>query len=249
MSRMELLLTWLIGLILISTGSVVWLSRLSFSPEIGVDLYSIPKDRMTDVDQSCRRAVQGDGWVLFALEARLKSDNKIRSYFETAEQPEGLRVEYVPGSLMLQLGHNDVDDESRTISVIRTVRREEHANIFVGVTRDEVRIVTNAVDKRVSLTVDEVSSVRCDAVRIADDTRALPSGNLCNECDVSLRVATGVDSRFLQTALDDISNRSAFNLRRWLGTALILAGALNLIFTPSVVSRRRSISPRTSSGS
>jgi hypothetical protein len=246
-----------VGLALLVAGSLVWGSRLSYSPEqvlqrnLADRLVEVSSSGPVDLSDECALVATEDGWVLFVLDAKLTSDNQIRTFFETAEEPLGLYVEYDPGLLRLGLGLGPGNERSNTELPIRFVRRDEQATIFIAVTNETTRVVTNARDGRIAWPGYLADEWRCNSVQIADDTRQSTHGFTCKGCDVRLRYATGTDISEIETTLDSLSNVRQFNVRRWSGTSLTLLGLTVLVLTARDISRRRrplNTSAQTSAG-
>ena len=228
----------LLGLVLIVSGFVVWGSRLNhFEPEGVIKSYlkdrleAVPRGEEVDLTEECAHAISDDGWILFILKTTLINDNRYRTFFETAEERVGLWVEYEPGLLRLGLGLGPDNIEANRSLPIRTVRQTETTTIFIGVSRDETRVVTNARDGRISWPREAAPFWSCSNVRFADATREMSNGNACEGCEISLAYVAGKDDSALKRILDDASNVRIFNYLRWLGTALILIGVA-LMVTP-----------------
>jgi len=234
-----------LGLLLAVLGSLIWTSRLNYSPE--PQLRELLADRLMKVDQysftdlttQCGEATNNDGWILFVLQAQLVSDPTFRTYFETAEERVGLWVEYDPGLLRLRLGLESV--ESDIDIPIRWVRSDQRETILIGVTRDQTRVVGNAIDTAAPWPGDLANTWRCNAVQIGSDTRELSGGHGCKGCRVKLRYATGSNHDELNELLGSLSNVRSFNTRRILGSALTLAGILVTLFGSRIFSGFRAV--------
>jgi hypothetical protein len=243
--RLRKLLLLLLGLGLSVVGSFIWNSRFEFAPEavlqqsLGSQLQEVPIGQPRDLSEECNIASEQGGWILFVMDAKLLADNKVRTYFETAREPSGLFVEYDPGLLRLGLGLGPDSTESNLELPIRLVRNDELATVMIGVSRNETRVVTNAVDRQIAWPADYYREWRCDPVQIADNTKESTHGYLCEGCNTRLRYATGQDPAQLGALLDEISNIEQFNLRRFMGTGLTLAG-VTIVLTRSRISRWRS---------
>lgn len=230
--RALLLLLGLGGTVL---GSVVWSARLDYEPEaflereMGSRLVAISPRRVTDLSEQCRMATQQGGWLLFVMDAQLLADDRFRTYLETAPEPFGLFVEYDLGTLRLGLGLGPDSDASNAELPIRLVRSSEHATIAIGVTGDETRVVTNAIDKKVKWPGSFSDQWRCDAVQLADDLRESSHGNTCQGCETQLRYAVGRDVSELNAILDDLSNVRRFNFLRVIGSILIIMGLVTVL--------------------
>jgi hypothetical protein len=238
-SKKKNILRGIVSLCLIVGGSTVWSSRLSsFKPDERVGIFLSEKVRYVsaeqklDLSKDCALAETENGWVLFFLRANLINDNRFRRYFESAEEPIGLFVEYDYGLLRLGLGLGTDNPVSNKSLSIRTVRQPETTEIFIGVTRDETRVVTNATDKSTPW-LNEFSGWSCDSVQFGDDDTRLSTGDNCEECSVTLGYASGTDTAELDAVLDKVSNLRDFNVRRWMGTLLILVGIFGLIIPSS----------------
>jgi hypothetical protein len=207
------------------------MSRHQFSPEEVVNsnstflLKSVESASITDLSDACSVAESPDGWLLFILKAELIADDKFRTYFETAEEPIGLWVEYDNGLLRLAQGLGSDNPKSNTEIPIRVVRKNESAFVAIAVWRDGTRVITNAVDKRNNWP-GSFTGWSCDAVQIGGDSRELSQGHGCPGCAAQLSYATGQGIADLQVIMDELSNVSDFNLRRSVGSALTLVGVL-----------------------
>jgi len=215
-------------------GSLVWTSRLNYSPEsdlqklVGAKLITLDPEASTDLSEVCANAESEDGWVLFVVDTQLLADNKFRTYFETAEEPISLWMEYDNGLLRLSQGLGSEGPISNTEIPIRIVRNDESAFIAIGVWREGTRVVTNAVDKSNSWP-QMFSGWSCDTTQVGSDNRALSGGFGCPGCKTQIRYVSGTNVQNLQSVLDDLSNVKEFNVRRMLGTAITLAGVLLLL--------------------
>jgi len=237
--------TAIFGLLLAVLGSVIWTSRLDYSPEpqlrerLADRLTEVDPDSFSDLSAQCGEAKNNNGWILFVLNAQLVSDATFRTYFETAEYRVGLWVEYDPGLLRLGLGLGPATAASNIEIPIRWVRSDQRETIMIGVTRNQTRVVANAIDKDAPWPGDLAEIWRCDAVQIGTDTRVLSEGYECSGCNVGLRYATGSDTAELTNLLDSLSNVRSFNTKRIVGSALTLAGALIVLFAPRISARSR----------
>lgn len=249
--KLRTLVLALTGAILITSGSMVWRSRLAYSPEVSIEralgtrLVEVPKGPNADLTDACRVVTEGNGWVLFVLSASITNDGKIRTFFETAEEPLGLYVEYEPGLLRLGLGMGpgNVNEAGELISnielPIRRVHRKEDAHVFIGVTKDMTRVVTNTRDAQISWPGYLADEWKCNAVRIADNMRRSTHGYTCEGCDTRLHYAIGRDLSELENLLDSVANVSQFNFRRSTGTSLIFLGLAAITFSVKNLNRQR----------
>lgn len=232
-----------LGLLLAVLGSVIWTSRLDYSPQpqlrerLANRLTAVDPDSLTDLTAQCGEATNNKGWILFVVDAEFLNDAKFRTYFETAEERVGLWIEYDTGLLRLGLGLGLESLESNTEIPIRWVRRDQRETVVIGVTRDETRVIANAVDIAKPWPGELAAIWRCNAVQIGSDTRELSGGRGCAGCNVSLRYATGTDREELTELLDSLSNVRSFNTRRITGSALTMAGALLVWFAPRLSSK------------
>ena len=246
----------ILGLFLLLGGSLLWRSRYSYSPEavlnqkLGTRLAEIPSKATLDLSDACRTATEENGWILFVLNTSITNDRAIRTFFETSEEPLGLYVEYEPGlfRLGLGMGPGNVNEAGESVSnielPIRRVHRSENAQVFIGVTKDLTRVVTNTRDARIEWPGYLADEWKCNAVRIADDSRKSTHGYTCEGCNVRLQYAAGGDKAELTEVLDSLSNVGEFNIRRWLGTALTLLGIGTIEYSRQEFVRRRSQSNR-----
>ena len=226
----------LFGIVLVLVGSMLWRSRFAYSPEhtlqqtLGNRLSEVPLKATVDLSDACRVATEEDGWILFILNSSLTNDNTIRTFFETAEEPLGLYVEYEPGlfRLGLGMGPGNVNEAGETISniemPIRRVHQKEDNQVFIGVTKDETRIVTNTRDARIAWPGYLADEWKCNAVQVADDESSSTHGYTCMGCDAQLRYATGKNLQELRDVLNSVSNLYEFNIQRWTGTMFVVVG-------------------------
>lgn len=234
-----------LGLLLAVLGSVMWTSRLDYSPQpqlrerLANRLTTVDSDSFTDLTAQCGEATNNKGWIMFVLDAEFLNDAEFRTYFETAEERVGLWIEYDAGLIRLGLGLGLESLESNTEIQIRWVRRDQRETVVIGVTRDETRVIANGVDIAKPWPGKLADIWRCDAVQIGSDTRDLSEGRGCAGCNVSLRYATGTDREELTELLDSLSNVRSFNTRRITGSALTMAGALLVWFAPRLSSKFR----------
>jgi hypothetical protein len=177
--------------------------------------------------------------VLFVLNADLISDTRVRSYFETDEEPLGLFVESEPGLLRLGLGLGPGPESDLQIP-IRVIRRDHTETVIIAVTRDETRVVANALDERAAWPGYLADEWLCKRVQVGSDARELSQGFKCERCNARLRYAVGSGIGELNDALDEISNIEEFNRKRWIGTSVTLIGFVLLLFlkTPKISSFR-----------
>jgi len=230
----------LVGVGLVILGAWIWSARLDYFPEqvlqqqLAERLVEISPNQVNDLSDVCGRVAESDNWVLFVMKANLISDTKFRTFFETAEERVGLWIEYDPGLLRLGLGLGPESNDSNTEIPIRWVRRDETATVMIGVSRNETRLVTNAIDKIKAWPGDLAAVWRCNAVQVGNESRELSEGNTCAGCNVQLRYATGSDVVELTAVLDSLSNVQAFNTKRLTGSVITLAGALLVIFGPNM---------------
>ena len=239
------------GVLLLIAGSMTWHSRFAYSPEtniqraLGTRLVEVSKVTDVDLTDACRGVNEGSGWILFMLNASIINDDKIRTFFETAEEPLGLYVEYEPGlfRLGLGMGPGNVNEAGESVSnielPIRRVHRSEDAYVFIGVTRDVTRVVTNTRDARVAWPSYLADEWKCNQVRVADNEKVSTHGYTCKGCNVRLRYAIGGDVGELSDILQSVSNIRQFNTRRWVGTGLSLLGIVFIMISIRDVSRRR----------
>lgn len=226
-----------LGLLLATVGSFVWTRPVEFDPEsvlarrLPGQIKVIDGQVVSNLSEACSSIVRDSHWVLFVMDANFVSDNRFRTYFETAEEPTGLWVEYDSGLVRLGLGLGRESLVSNLDIPIRIVRRNERATVLIGVTSNQTRVVTHVLDRKRSWPGSFLPNWRCDSVQVGSEQRELSTGNSCDKCEVTLRFATGDDSQKLQQILGEISNYRQFNLRRWCGTAVSLFGIL-LLFVP-----------------
>lgn len=235
----------LLGVILAVVGSMLWNSRLTWSPEsvlqkqFGDQLTLLDSDATTDLSKACNVFTDAAPWVLFVLDAQLANDNVFRTYFETsADERQALWVEYDPPLLRVGLGLGLENPVSNTDVPVRVVRRDEAITVVIAVQEAGTRVVSNATNARSDWPGVGGGGWRCDALRVGSDSVELSAGNTCGECNVRLRYAFGDDQQQLDQLLDDLNNIGRFNLLRWLGTALTLLGAVSIVAPTSWLDRR-----------
>jgi len=226
----------LVGATLAIGGSLLWSSRLDYEPErvleerVADRLVEVAPGQLSDLSNHCGQVLNPGGWMLFVMDARLLSDTKFRTYFETAEERVGLWVEYDSGLLRLGLGLGPESPDSNTEVPIRWVRRDESATVFIAVSREETRVITNAVDKSTSWPGSFAESWRCNGVQVGSDSRKLSEGSTCAECNVRLRYVSGRSSSQLNSLLGQLSNVRIFNQKRITGSALVVVGTALMLF-------------------
>jgi hypothetical protein len=219
------------------------MSRLDYSPEtqlrerLSDRLITVDPNAFTDLSAQCGEATNGDGWILFVTDARLRSDVAFATYFETAEEPVGMWMELDAGFLRLGLGLGLESMAWNTEIPVRWVRSDQRETIIIGVTRDQTRVIANAVDKKAPWPGDLADIWRCNAVQIGSDTRQLSEGKGCAGCNTSLRYATGTERAELIELMDSLANVRTSNARRLLGSVLTMAGVLLVWFAPRVALR------------
>jgi len=243
MKRTSLLLS--IGAsVMVVAGCVVWMSRLAYEPSpiisdrLSGRQINIDPAIVSDLTQACRQVESAQGWVLFVLQANLVSDASIRTYFQTDIEPLGLFVESEPGLLRLGLGLGPGPESDLQVP-IRVIRRDQRETIFIAVSKDETRVIANALDIRASWPGILADEWLCKQVQIGSNTRELSHGYNCEGCDVQLTYAVGDNLRELDDLLNDLSNVGDFNRRRWLGTSMTLVGLLSLFRIGRGVTRTR----------
>lgn len=210
---------------LVVGGAFIWNSRLDFSPEDALQGSSAPSltpvnsSAISNLTSACNLAARKQGWILFVITASLKSDNVTRGFFQTANDEQGLYMDYQPGdSAMLRIGITS-NDMTKFVP-IRTVRRNEEAFIAVAIRPGRVRFVTNSVDITSYWSDFRVDRLRCNAVRtdMSDEV-------VCNDCNVTIRYLAGSGDK-LNVIMNSLSNRRTYETKRWLGNGLIFAGLL-----------------------
>jgi hypothetical protein len=214
--------------VLVVGGALIWNSRLDFSPEAALQGSNAPPMTLIDpattsnLTSACNLAERRQGWLLFVITASLKSDNVTRGFFQTANDEQGLYIEYAPGdSAMLRVGITS-DGTTKWVP-IRTVRRNEEAFIALAVRPGRVRVITNAVDTTTYWSDFRVDQLRCDAVRtdMSDEV-------VCEDCNVTVRYLAGSGGEQLNGIMDSLSNRRAYETKRWLGNGLIATSIISI---------------------
>lgn len=245
MTRKTSIAVRLVGALFAIVGSMIWTSRLVYTPNTvfdrfkGAQLAEIEGAAITDLASTCDEILTDSGWIVFVLTANLISDSAFRTYFETSTERDGLWVEYDSGLLRLGLGLGPDSPDPSTAIPIRTVRQDERVTVTIAVTRNQTRVVTNAVDKQKVWPGEFAEGWKCDAVQIGSDVRELSEGNTCVGCNARLFYMTGTDHTELTQLLDSLSNVRSFNTRRILGSALTLMGVLMMLFMPKTLVRTR----------
>lgn len=223
------------GVLLFLLGSQVWSLRLSFSPEseitsrLGESLKEVRPGTVSDLTNECDVAKSETGWMVFVLNADLINDNLFRTYFETAEERIGLWVEQDNGLLRIGLGLGPTGPVPNTDLPIRLVRRNERAVIVIGVTRNEVRVITNNRDSRTRWPAESAATWSCARVQFANDSRELSEGNDCKRCNIELFYSSGTNQDDIRDLMNSISNVQRFNVLRSFGILLSVTG-ISLIF-------------------
>lgn len=206
---------------LMLAGAAIWNDRLEFSPESALQASGTPPMTLldstatSDLTSACSLAEREQGWILFVITALLTSDNIPKGFFETALDEQGLYIDYDPReSAMLRIGVTS-DGTTRFVP-FRTVRRSEEAFIAIAVRSTELRVITNAVDRTKHWSDFQVNQLRCDAVKpgVSDDIE-------CGHCNVSVRYLAGSGGEKLSDVMSSLSNRRAYEMKRWLGNLLI----------------------------
>jgi len=229
------LLLRVVGAMLLVAGSQVWSSRLSFASEseifeqLGGAIIEVDEGSVSNLAHVCNVAKTSSGWMIFVLFANLRNDDRFRTFFETAEERIGLWVEQDYGLLRLGLGLGTVSSESNTDLPIRIVRQNEKASVLIGITSNQVRVVTNNLDTQVRWPAEGFSEWSCERVQFADDIRELSEGHDCKGCNIRLFYASGNNLDELQESLDRFSNVQRFNVARITGTILITLGSLLML--------------------
>jgi len=252
--KVRTILLRFLGVVLVAAGSQVWSSRLSFASEseileqLGGSMIEVNVGSVSDLTDVCNTVRTPSGWMVFALFADLRNDDRFRTFFETAEERIGLWVEQDNGLLRLGLGLGMTGSESNTDLPIRITRQNERASVLIGITTNQVRVVTNNLDAQVFWPDEGFSEWSCERVQLADDTRELSEGHDCKGCNTRLFHASGNDPDELHEALNRISNVRRFNAARITGTILILSGFLLVLgFGDSLFSSARRDSSRSPS--
>lgn len=235
----------LLGVVLAVVGSLMWSSRLSYSPEpvlqehLGDQLVALDPDSPSDLSKACNVFTDAAPWVVFVLDARFVHDNVFRTYFETsADERQSLWVEYDPPLVRVGLGLGLDNEIPNTDIPFRVVRRDESATVVIAVQEAGTRVLANATEMTSDWPGVGGGGWRCDAVRVGTDSIELSAGSTCDGCDAKLRYAVGSSQLQLEELLADLNNVDRFNLLRWLGTALTLVGAMVLVAPTSWLDRR-----------
>jgi hypothetical protein len=222
---------WTLGVLLIVTGSVTWLSRNNYSSDEilsrreFVDLAPVTAESPVDLSTACSSVQENEGWLLFVIDMNTIADNTARRYFQTSPEPFGLFIEYDPGeSAMLRVGFGLGPEKWNSDVRIRTVRNDETMTIAIGVRNEETRIVSNVIDQRITWPGEFASLWKCDAVQVGSWKQPFVSGAECEGCRVAVRYMSGSEATALDRYLDQLSNLQRHNRIRWIGTILSLAG-------------------------
>jgi hypothetical protein len=88
-----------------------------------------------------------------------------------------------------------------------------------------MRVVTNAVDNTTYWSDFKVNQLRCDAVRtdMSDEV-------VCEDCNVTVRYLAGSGGTGLNEIMSALSNRRAYETKRWLGNGLVFMGIASVMF-------------------
>lgn len=209
---------------LVVLGSIVWSSRIDtdipeqLSSGFGASLTAVSPNSVVDLTRVCDEVRSLDAWLLFAVETEVKSDNKLRRYFQTATDDRGIFLEYDgPEQGNLRVGMGTAADA--VLTRVRTVRRNERATILIAVQPKEIRVILSGVDRVIPWANQLGVTAACDAV--AQFSTTSPE---CEDCRLTLRYATGKNVQRLNNELDALANVGQLNARRWLGSAMVLAG-------------------------
>lgn len=214
---------------LILGGSFIWSHRLDFSLEPAFQAAKASSVSLidpavtSDLTSACNFAERKEGWMLFIATASLTSDDMTRGFFQTALDEQGLFMDFNPqDGYLLRVGVTS-DGTTRYIP-LRTVRVNEEVSFVIAVRSGMMRAITSGVDKLISWPESKVEQLRCDAVRtdMSDEVA-------CGDCNVTLRYFAGSGNSELDDILDAVSNRRAYEVKRWLGNGLIALGLLSLV--------------------
>lgn len=235
----------LLGVALVVYGSFEWSRRLTYQPDVGkligsgIELTDFSNPDTAQLIAACRGVEQSNGWLLLVIRTNLVADQIFRGYFESAPDERGLYVEYDPFEVStgpsFRLGISS--QVQNTLVHLRTVRRDEDAFVALGIQSDQIRVVTNGVDRIEQYVESFQPSLSCDSpvVGLADEID-------CKGCDISVRYAAGSDQLQLTEALNSLSNARSYNVRRVLGTVATFIGSFLVLFPiPSLRSCRKKI--------
>lgn len=220
----------ILGVVSLALGLGVWSSRLDFSVDTSAtDVIKLTQLKSRDSISDCKLLESDSGWLLFIVEAYIAPVMIYQGLFETAEESKGLFVEYDPtdrvNGTMLRLG---LAGKNKTLLFpIRVVRRPETVSAVIAVRSTSVRLVSSAIDQKILFPVDFDLQLNCENVWVggADEVR-------CQNCDVTVRYASGDDPLVISRYLDDLSNVDAYNFKRVSGSFLTILGAAVLFRTP-----------------
>jgi len=234
-----------LGLLAAIAGSFFWVSRLDYSPEpvlqkwIGDRLISVDRSTTTDLGPVCNVFTDSSPWIVFVLNAQLVGDSFFRTYFETtSDELQALRVEYDPPLIRVGLGV-EIEGIKSTIEIpVRVVRRNEFATIVIAVQESGTRVVANATVRESSWPDTGGGIWRCDRVRVGSNHGKLSSEHNCQDCNATLRYASGTNQQQLDSLLAELDNRDRFNLYRWIGNVLTTLGLLAVFCPPAWLGRR-----------
>lgn len=234
-----------LGVALVVYGSFEWNRRLTYQPDIGllndkgIELTDFSNPDTAQLVAACRGVEQGSGWLLLIIRTNLVADQIFRGYLESAPDERGVYVEYDPFEVStgpsFRLG---IASQSQSALVhLRTVRRDEDAFVALGIQFDQIRVVTNGVDRNEEYIEAFQPSLSCASpvVGLADEID-------CKGCDISVRYAAGSDENQLTEALNSLSNARSYNIRRVLGTVATFIGSVLVLFPiPNLRSRRKRV--------
>lgn len=213
-------------------GSVLWKSRLEYSPEGALqgnghlEIASIDSKSTSSLEGACNIGARKGGWILFFISASLLSDNVARGVFETAINEQGLFLDYNPeDSALLRAG---LTSSGVTKFVpVRTVRRDEDIFIAIGVRYMGIRVVTNAVDRVFQWPDFRIQQLRCDAV-----TPGLSDEIACERCEVEVRYVIGSGESEFNEIMNSLSNRRRYEAKRWSGSLVIVVSLVFSLILP-----------------
>jgi hypothetical protein len=216
---------------LLVLGSLLWLSRTKtpdvnvFVEKLGAALETASAGQEARLLSACKAVNSSGGWLVFVATMNLQSDDVPRRYLQTADEPYGLFIEYDPTeSGLLRLGLGLGPDKWNTELPIRTVRRNESTQIFIGISREETRVVTSVVDRRIQWPGEFVDEWRCDNMKLGIDQEVPGSLMYCKNCQVRLEFLEGTGTATMQTALDAMSNIQTYQFARISGSLLSAVG-------------------------
>jgi len=205
-------------------GVVLWPSRdeNSISEQLNSrferQLVPLLHDSVVDLTELCKEVRSRDAWLLFVVETELKSDNSFRRYFQTGTVDRGIFLEYDgPDQANLRVGV--ATPTTPVLHRLRLVRADEGTEVILAIQKGGVRLILNGVDQTIPWPSSSNFNVTCSAATVFNAGSAE-----CPDCRVTMRYASGKDSRWFTNQLDEFSNVRELIRQRWIGSTMALSG-------------------------